>query len=231
MNFAVTVAIDGPSGSGKSSVSKAIARQFGFHYLDTGAMYRAVAWWCIDQGIDLADSERVARACIDLPLDMPLDPDRQRLLVDGRDITSAMRTPAISTVVSKVATNLAVRANMKERQRALIARSRALGSGIVAEGRDVTTVVAPDAEVRVLLSASQEARLHRRSAQLTRADVLQSEDALRDQVLRRDQDDATVSAFFEPAEGVVGIDTSGLTFQQSVAAVAQTVNAQKQNQL
>lgn len=224
------MAIDGPSGSGKSSVSKAVARKFGFHYLDTGAMYRAVAWWCLQQDIDLEDAESVARATVDLPLDMPLDPNDQRLMVDGNDITAAVRTPEISAVVSTVATNLAVRANLKSRQRALIARSRALGSGIVAEGRDVTTVVAPDAEVRILLTASEEARLNRRSAQLTKASVAQSEEALRDQVVRRDQEDATVSAFFEPAEGVVGIDTSALTFEQSVAAVNEVVTAQMPTQ-
>lgn len=220
----VTIAIDGPSGSGKSSVSRAVARELGLAYLDTGAMYRALTWWCLQRDIDLGDPGSVATASTRLPLEIGTHPDRPSITVDGTDVAQAIRDPLISAHVSKIATNLAVRADMRDRQRRLIAASREHGHGIVVEGRDITTVVAPEAEHRILLSASAEARLARRSLELQDNAVSQSADALRDQVLRRDRDDATVSAFFEPAEGVVGIDTSHLTFDQSVSAVLSLVH-------
>jgi CMP/dCMP kinase len=219
----VTIAIDGPSGSGKSSVSRAVARELGLEYLDTGAMYRALTWWCLDRGFDLTDPETVASASTRLPLEIGTDPEHPRITVDGTDIVQGVREPHISAHVSKIATNLAVRADMRDRQRRIIAAARGHSGGIVVEGRDITTVVAPDAEHRVLLSASEEARLSRRAKELQDNAVRQSADDTRDQVLRRDRDDATVSAFFEPAEGVVGIDTSHLTFDQSVAAVLSLV--------
>ncbi len=219
----VTIAIDGPSGSGKSSVSRAVARELSLDYLDTGAMYRALTWWCLQRGIDLGDPGAVATASTRLTLEIGTDPERPGIAVEGTDVAQAIRDPLISAHVSKIATNLAVRADMRDRQRRLIAASRELGHGIVVEGRDITTVVAPEAEHRILLSASEEARLARRSQELHDSSVAQSADAVRDQVLRRDRDDATVSAFFEPAEGVVGIDTSHLTFTQSVAAVLSLV--------
>lgn len=218
----MTIAIDGPSGSGKSSVSKAVAHRLGLRYLDTGAMYRALTWWCLERGLDLADTEQVAAAGRELPLQISTDPGCQTITVEGTDVAEAIRSPRISTRVSAVATNLAVRAEMRTRQRALIAQARAAG-GMVVEGRDITTVVAPDADHRILLSASQEARLARRSRELVDNAVSQSAEATRDQVLRRDRDDSTVSAFFAPAEGVVGIDTSHLTFAQSVEAVLAVV--------
>ncbi len=165
---ALTLAIDGPSGSGKSSVSKGVARRLGLAYLDTGAMYRAATWWCLHRGEDLADQDAVAHAVRVMPLVMGLDPSGPTVHVDGTDVEEAIRSTAISTAVSAVATNLAVRAELRRLQRAVIEVERtpdgfAGGRGVVAEGRDITTVVAPDADVRVLLTASEEARLARRS--------------------------------------------------------------------
>lgn len=220
----LTVAIDGPSGSGKSSVSRAVARRLGLAYLDTGAMYRALTWWCLWAEVDLADVEEVARRSRTLPLRMSTDPADPRVHVAEDDVTAEIRTTEVSTMVSRVATNLAVRADMRQRQRDLIAAARREQGGVVVEGRDITTVVAPDAEVRILLSASEEARLARRARELYSADDDAAVAATRDQVLRRDRDDATVSAFFDPAEGVVGIDTSALTFNESVAAVLASVD-------
>lgn len=221
----VTIAIDGPSGSGKSSVSRAVAAELGLTYLDTGAMYRALAWWCLDQDIDLDEADAVARAAEEFDLRMGTEPDDPWVAVGEADVTAAIRGSEISTVVSQVATNLDVRAVMRRRQRALIDTARATHGGVVAEGRDITTVVAPDAEHRILLTASEQARLSRRAKELYAADDAEALAATRDQVLRRDRDDATVSAFFAPADGVVGIDTSDLTFDQSVAAVLHTVTA------
>lgn len=220
----IVVAIDGPSGSGKSSVSLAVARQLQLAYLDTGAMYRAAAWWCEHLGIDLEDQEGVSDAVISMPLHMDTDPDHPGLSVDGTDIAQAIREPHISAVVSKIAANLDVRAELGRRQRELIEHGAANG-GIVAEGRDITTVIAPDAQVRLLITASEEARLERRAAQLEAAGKSVDAAALRDQVLRRDRDDAKVSQFLEAPKGVTLVDTSNLDFNQSVEKVSELVRA------
>lgn len=220
----IVVAIDGPSGSGKSSVSLAVARQLQLAYLDTGAMYRAAAWWCEHLGIDLEDQEGVSDAVISMPLHMDTDPGHPGLSVDGIDIAQAIREPHISAVVSKIAANLDVRAELGRRQRELIEHGAANG-GIVAEGRDITTVIAPDAQVRLLITASEEARLERRAAQLEAAGKSVDAAALRDQVLRRDRDDAKVSQFLEAPEGVTLVDTSNLDFNQSVEKVSALVRA------
>lgn len=221
----ITIAIDGPSGSGKSSVSKQVARELGLAYLDTGAMYRALTWWCLQQGIDLTDSQEVAEQARSLPLEIGTDPDAPTVHVDGTDIAAAIRETTVSEQVSHIATNLDVRATMREQQRRLIAEARHAGGGIVVEGRDITTVIAPDAEHRFLLTASEEARLARRARELFSSDGAEALDATHAQIVRRDAADSTVSAFFEPAPGVVGIDTSDLTFAQSVAAVLDAVRA------
>lgn len=215
----LTVAIDGPSGSGKSSVSRALARDLGLAYLDTGAMYRALAWWALEQDLDLQDQALVAQAARDLPLSISTDPDAQAISVDGTDVTEAIRQTRISTLVSAVATNLDVRAELRRRQRQIIHEERARCGGIVVEGRDITTVVAPDAEHRILITASEEARLARRALEVHGSAGAEQLAATRDQVVRRDADDSTVSTFLEAADGVVALDTSDLTLEQVIAAV------------
>ena len=226
MTAPLTIAIDGPSGSGKSSVSKAVARRLGVGYLDTGAMYRALTWWCLERGLDLTDVDAVAAAARDLPLEIGTDPDAPTVVVGGTDVSEAIRTTQVSTAVSAVATNLEVRATLQQLQRDLMARIAEQTGGVVAEGRDITTVVAPDARVRVLLTASEEARLRRRSAELHGAVDEAAVEATRDQVVRRDRDDSTVSTFTEAAEGVVLVDTSDLDFDASVEAVLDVVAAE-----
>jgi cytidylate kinase len=222
----LVVAIDGPSGVGKSSVSKAVAQRLGLAYLDTGAMFRALTWWCIQLGVDLEDESAVAQAARDLPLQMGTDPGSPSVQVGGVLIDEAIRTTVISESVSKVAMNLDVRDELCARQRALIAESVRSSGGVVAEGRDITTVVAPDAQVRILLSASQEARLSRRAKELHGEAGLAAVSATRDQIVRRDRDDSTVSQFMQAALGVTLVDTSDLDFQQSVEAVLHVVRAQ-----
>lgn len=219
----LTIAIDGPSGSGKSSVSKAVAGRLGIGYLDTGAMYRALTWWCLDQGIDLTDHAAVAVAAADLPLGLSTDPDDQHVVVGGTDVTTDIRTTAISAEVSKVATNTAVRPILQQAQRDRMAAITAQTGGVVAEGRDITTVVAPDALVRLLLTASEDARLRRRSAEVHGSADEEAIAATRDQVLRRDRDDSAVSQFTVAADGVVTVDTSDLDFDESVEAVLAVV--------
>ena len=212
----VVVAVDGPSGSGKSSVSRAVALRLGLDYLDTGAMYRAVCWWCLEQGADLADTAAVARAATSMQLEIGTDPEDPWVRVAGIDVTAAIRTTRVSTEVSAVATNLEVRAFLAGLQRQLVESSE---HGCVAEGRDITTVVAPDADVRVLLVADEQARLARRAREVHGSDDEGAVAATRDQVLRRDRDDSTVSQFLVAADGVVTLDSSGLTFDQTVQAL------------
>jgi cytidylate kinase len=221
----LTVAIDGPSGSGKSSVSKAVARALGVGFLDTGAMYRAVAWWCLEEGVDLDDRAAVAQAARDLPLEMGTDPSTPSVRVSGREINDDIRTTRVSEVVSKVATNTEVRPVLQQLQRDLMVQTAQRTGGVVAEGRDVTTVVAPDADVRILLTASEEARLRRRSRELHGHADDHAVEATRDQIVRRDRDDSTVSEFTRAADGVVLVDTSDLDFEQSVQAVLDVVRA------
>lgn len=217
------VAIDGPSGSGKSSVSRAVAERLGVGYLDTGAMYRALTWWCLHEEIDLDDADAVVAAAEDFPLGMGTDPQAPTVQVDGTDITAAIRTAEVTTAVTKVATNTGVRPVLQQAQRDLMAAIAEDTGGVVAEGRDITTVVAPDADVRLLLTASEEARLRRRSTELHgRADE-SSVAATRDQIVKRDRADATVSEFTVAADGVVALDTSDLDFEQSVEAVLAVV--------
>lgn len=219
----LVVAVDGPSGSGKSSVSRAAASALGIGYLDTGAMYRAVTWWCLDQGVDLDDHEAVAQATRDIPLEMGTDPTTPSVRVGGGEIEDDIRTTRVSEVVSKVATNTLVRPILQQLQRDLIDQIATDTGGVVAEGRDITTVVAPDADVRVLLTASVEARLRRRSKELHGHDADHAVEATRDQIVRRDADDSTVSEFTEAAEGVHLVDTSDLDFEQSIEALLDVV--------
>ena len=220
----LVVAVDGPSGSGKSSVSRAAAQALGVGYLDTGAMYRAVTWWCLEEGVDLDDQEAVAQAARDIPLEMGSDPGHASVRVSGRQIEQDIRTTRVSEVVSKVATNTLVRPVLQQLQRDLIDQIATRTGGVVAEGRDITTVVAPDADVRVLLTASVEARLRRRSKELHGHDADHAVEATRDQIVRRDRDDSTVSDFMEAADGVTLVDTSDLDFDQSVQALLDVVH-------
>jgi cytidylate kinase len=212
----LVVAIDGPSGSGKSSTARAVSRRLGLAFLDTGAMYRAVTWLALHEGVELSDTAAVARLLTRARLDVVTDPDEPAIAINGRDVTTAIRDPEVSAAVSAVATNLEVRADLIARQRALIAAA----DGIVAEGRDITTVVAPDAQVRVLLVADPAARVARRHAELGES---VDADAVTDQVIRRDRDDSTVAEFESAAPGVTVIDSTFLTLDEVVEAICALV--------
>lgn len=202
MSTVVVVAIDGPSGSGKSSTSRAVAEHFGWAYLDTGAMYRAMAWAWLESGLPIEDADAVAAMVHGVRLDIGTEPAAPTIHVDGTDVTAAIREPRISSEVSKVASLQPVRDDLIARQCAAIAAAL---DGIVVEGRDITTVVAPDADVRILLVADPQARVARRAAELGEK---ASGAEVTDQVIRRDADDSRVTAFTEAAEGVTVIDST-----------------------
>lgn len=223
----LSIAIDGPSGSGKSSVSKAVAHRLGLAYLDTGAMYRAATWWCLREGVVLTNQDDVTAVVTTMPLEMGVDPQDPMVHVDSINLAEAIRDSSISKKVSAVATNLEVREYLKALQRQIMTAERtggfSRGRGVVAEGRDITTVVAPDADVRILLTASDEARLARRALDVHGAADAAAVEATRDEVLRRDADDSTVSEFQVASDGVVTIDSSDLNFEQTVEAVLQVI--------
>jgi len=199
----LVVAVDGPAGSGKSSVSKQVARQLGFDYLDTGAGYRAFA-------IHHEQNQNVELDQMIKEYDyfISLDPDNPLVMLEGVDVTDEIRTERVSKLVSAVARQEAVRKLQFEDARARIASSSK--PGIVVEGRDITTVIAPDAKLKVLLTASESVRLARRG--LEGVEPAQN-------ILARDLSDSQVVDFITPAKGVSLLDTTEMNFQQSVAAL------------
>jgi CMP/dCMP kinase len=211
------VAIDGPAGSGKSSVSKQVARRLGFGYLDTGAAYRALAWHALDHGADTSDSTSVLDVAGDFDFAVSLDPDHYWVQVGRTDVTDAIREPRVTDAVSGVARVPGVRRAVNTLFRRLVSTSDR--PGVVVEGRDITTIVAPDAPVRILLTADPAVRAARRSAELVGHDAGAVADALH----RRDAQDSTVVDFLTAAPGVQVVDSSDLDFEQTVEAVLDVV--------
>jgi cytidylate kinase len=202
------VAIDGPAGSGKSTVARALARRLGFRYLDTGAMYRGLTWLALRDGVDPEDSVRLVELATSHPV--TFDPEG-RVAIAGEDVSTAIRAAEIDRVVPLVAGHPAVRKVMRERQRSLGAEGDA-----VIEGRDIGTVVAPDADVKVFLVASEGERARRRTADRPGVDSA----ALAEDLRRRDERDAVNT---QPAENAVVLDTTDLSVAQVVERVAALV--------
>jgi cytidylate kinase len=209
------IAVDGPAGSGKSSAARGVATGLGLRYLDTGAMYRALTWWLISQGLDPRDPVAVARHARRPVIGVSTDPANPRTTVDGADVTGLIRTREVSNAVSAVASVPEVRAHLIAQQQDLLARACAAGEGIVAEGRDIGTVVAPQAVVKVFLTASEEARAERRSADLA-ADPGATPAVTRDEQKRRDTADAPQSA---AATDAIKVDSTVLTLDQVIGLI------------
>lgn len=219
----IRVAIDGPAGVGKSSSSKALADYFGFAYLDTGAMYRACTWWCLERGVDLDAAhvdeqqvtEIVAAFFTDGHFDISVDPQHPGVFADDVDISEQIRSQEVSSHVSRLAAIIPVRNVLIAAQRAYIAAQSAddsfsHGRGVVAEGRDITDVVEPGAEVRILLTAREEVRQARRNKQ-EQAGGVGSDD-----VAKRDAADSKVTHFTEASDGVTTIDNSDIDFGETL---------------
>ena len=215
----IVVAIDGPAGSGKSSVSKASAKTLGFDYQDTGAAYRALAWSCLDRGFDTNEAHRVIEALDHFEYAIGIDPGAYYVRVGETDVTEAIREPRVTAAVSAVARVPEVRTFMVGLFRNVIATSTR--PGIIVEGRDITTVVAPDAAVRILLTATEEARMARRSAELSTESAAKTAQ----QLSSRDAQDSQVVDFMNAADGVHTIDSTELDFEQTVQAVVELVQA------
>jgi len=216
---ALVIAVDGPSGSGKSSAARGTATALALRYLDTGAMYRAVTWWLLEHDVDLADAGAVTRHARDLSIDISTDPAAQRVRVDGIDVTAAIRNRRVSNVVSLVAAVPEVRSQLIAQQRAIIAGAAA--GGIVAEGRDIGTVVAPGATVKVFLTASERVRAERRTAELGEAPsaaVTMAEQA------QRDRRDAPQS---QQAADAIEIDATDLGLDDVIGRIVGLVTAKR----
>lgn len=220
----MVVAVDGTSGSGKSSTCRGVADRLGLSYLDTGAMFRAVTWWMLSQGVDVYDAAAVAARCLEPVLVSGTDPVGPTITVDGQDVAEAIRTDGVNAAVSPVSTVPEVRARLLEMQRAIITQHVAAG-GIVVEGRDIGTVVAPDAEIKVYLTADPAARAARRSAEVVGgADVRATEQDL----LRRDRiDSGRKTAPLLMADGAHHIDTTPYTLDEVIARVVALVEGSR----
>ncbi len=207
---ALVIAIDGPAGSGKSTVARAVAQRLGLAHLDTGAMYRSVAWAVLHAGVDTADAEAVAKLARDTHVDVGPD----GVFVNGEEASDAIRTEEVTKAVTAVASNPAVRAVMVERQRRWIANN---GGGVL-EGRDIGTVVCPEAPVKVYLVADADVRAHRRATE--------HNEAVADDMRRRDDADSNrdVSPLMR-AEDAVEIDTTHLSIDDVVEVVLGMVPA------
>ena len=210
---ALVIAIDGPSGSGKSSASRGAARALGLRYLDTGATYRALTCWMLEHGVDIADPDPVAAHVHDARIEVGTDPADPWTRVDGTDVSAAIRTREVTGAVSAVARVPVVREYLIALQRDIISRSVIDCGGIVAEGRDIGTVVAPDAAIKVFLTADGAARASRRAAEAS-----WSADATRVEQDRRDSMDAAQSG---KAGDATEIDSTTLSLDQVIDAIVQ----------
>lgn len=220
----VVIAIDGPSGSGKSTIARNAAAALDLCYLDTGAMYRGAAWWVDHQGINLRNTEMVEKSVGAMDLVFNTLPHAPRIFVEGIDVSQAIRTQHINEIVSMVSSLPGVRRVLIAKQRELIDKAKRSTRGIVVEGRDITTVVAPDADVRILLTADPQTRLARRALENhgdADSQSLQREKAL---VLDRDASDAKVTNFMQAAPGVTEVDSSAMSVEQTLDAVMQLID-------
>jgi cytidylate kinase len=219
----VIVAIDGPSGTGKSSTSKAVAAQLGLSYLDTGAQYRAITWWMLTNDVDVSDPQAVAAAAGKPSIVSGTDPLAPAISVDGVDASGPIRTQEVTAAVSAVSAVPEVRERITGLQRAIAAEAR---GGIVVEGRDIGTTVLPDADLKVFLTASAEARAARRNGELKTAEGASAADLTATQQALAARDKADSSRKTSPlkkADDAVEVDTTELTLEQVVECVVTLV--------
>ena len=220
------IAIDGPSGAGKSTLAKKLAADLGFIYLDTGAMYRALALKILRQGVDLADDQKLAELVNSTSVDLQCDRAELEVLLDGKNVASEIRTPAVSQMASKASALKLVRDRMLELQRRLGERG-----GVVAEGRDIGTVVFPDAQVKIFLSASAAERARRRCAELRAAGQPVDLDVTLREIEERDQRDSERAlAPLRKADDALVIDSSNSTADEVAACVLAEIRM-KQNEI
>ena len=216
----IVVAVDGPSGSGKSSVSRGIAGRLGLRYLDTGSMYRAMAWWMAEHDVDVHDPDAVAAACGKPLIEAGTNPDAPTITVDGRDVAGPIRTREVTSIVSPVSAVPAVRTRLVALQREAIG-----AGGIVVEGRDIGTVVAPDAAAKIFLTALPEVRAQRRAAELSADPTVDATITLTELRNRDAIDTQRAASPLLKAADAVEIDATELSLDEVIAAAVDVVLA------
>ncbi|UGY90601.1 (d)CMP kinase [Streptomyces gobiensis] len=222
----IVVAIDGPSGTGKSSTSKAVAVKLGLSYLDTGAQYRAITWWMLTNGIDVHDAAAVAAAAGKPAIVSGTDPAAPTITVDGVDASGPIRTQEVTDAVSAVSAVPRVRARITELQRSIAADAT---RGMVVEGRDIGTTVLPDADLKIFLTASPEARAARRNGELAGKDTT-GLTATRAALLKRDQADSSrKTSPLAKADDAVEVDTTDLTLEQVIECVVTLIEEKQRS--
>ena len=215
----INIAMDGPVGAGKSTIADCVARSLGILHLDTGAMYRAVGVTALKRGIDPADREKVTEMCRNISLDVSYESDGQHTFVDGEDVTGILRTEEASMAASKVATYPGVRAELVEAQQRM-----AKSHDMLVDGRDIGTRVLADAPVKIFLTASPEVRARRRFLQLQEKGIHEDYEKVLDDLIKRDKQDMSRETDpLKKAEDAVEVDTSEMTFQESVDEILRII--------
>lgn len=213
------IAIDGPAGAGKSTIARRAAAEMGFIYVDTGALYRSVAYYCITNGADLNVPESIEKLLPGITPELRFIDGVQHVFVNGSDVSDKIRTPEVSMAASKVSAIPAVRAFLFDLQRKIAAENN-----VIMDGRDIGTVVLPNAQLKIFLTASPEARADRRFAELKNKENAPSYEQVLADIIKRDHDDSTRAiAPLKQAEDAVLLDTTSLDLEQSVKAVMDLV--------
>lgn len=213
------IAIDGPAGAGKSTIARRAAAEMGFIYVDTGALYRSVAYYCITNGADLNVPESIEKLLPGITPELRFIDGVQHVFVNGSDVSDKIRTPKVSMAASKVSAIPAVRAFLFDQQRKIAAENN-----VIMDGRDIGTVVLPNAQLKIFLTASPEARADRRFAELKDKENAPSYEQVLADIIKRDHDDSTRAiAPLKQAEDAVLLDTTSLDLEQSVKAVMDLV--------
>ena len=215
----IAVAVDGPAGAGKSSISKIVAKKLGYLYIDTGAMYRSVTWAVLHNHIDVHNQKAVEALLPELDLTMEASDDSCKVFIVGQDVTDYIRTPQVNNAVSIVASYKGVRQYLVERQRLM-----AEAGGVILDGRDIGSVVLPDAELKIYLTASVEARAMRRYLEVKGTSNEQTLEDIKDSVMQRDDMDKNrKESPLIQVEDAVLVDSSDMTFDETVEHILHLV--------
>lgn len=223
----LVIAVDGPSGAGKSTISRALSKRLGYLEIDTGAMYRAMAWLARETGLDFDDQQAVQEFSKKAEVELQLDNGTTRVMVNGRDVTSKIRNPEISMLTSKISTLAPVREAMM-----ILQRRMGTKGGVILDGRDIGTVVFPDAELKFFLSASAEERGRRRFLELQAKGMQTSLEETIQNVIQRDrQDSERELAPLCQAADAISIDSTGLSIEQVIALMEKVFHERQQERI
>jgi cytidylate kinase len=213
------IAIDGPAGSGKSTTARLLAKRLGYTYLDTGAFYRALTLKVLESGVSPEDGANVLQLAESSQIELQPQADKNRVLLDGRDVTQAIREPRVTNAISPISENSKVRAIMVEKQRAI-----GRNGGVVMEGRDIGTVVFPDADLKIFMHASLDERARRRQDEMVTMGITRDLETLRQEIARRDQKDSNrkIAPLVQAVDAIL-LDTTSMTIEQQVEFIIQAL--------